>query len=35
MDCDKFFDEFKLFSELVHELSTFDPTHLIFHILLK
>ena len=26
MDCEKFFDEFKLFSELVHELSTFEPT---------
>ena len=26
LECEKFFDEFNLFKELVHELSTFKPT---------
>ena len=26
LECEKFFDEFNLFKELVHELSTFEPT---------
>ena len=26
LECDNFFDEFNLFKELVHELSSFEPT---------